>query len=130
MVAVLNDLDVPAVGLVALGNILSEGNVGVTVNGNVVVIVDADEVAELEVASQRRGLARDTLHQATITEEAVGVVVNQVEARLVEGGGSVSLGHSQTNSIADTLTQRASGDLDTGSIVSLGVARGDAVNSL
>lgn len=54
MVAVLDDDDVPAVSLVALGNILSEGNVGVTINGNVVVVVDGNEVAELEVTSQEQ----------------------------------------------------------------------------
>jgi hypothetical protein len=42
----------------------------------------------------------------------------------------VGLGHGQADGIADTLTQRAGGDLDTGGIVRLGVARSDAVNSL
>lgn len=130
MVAVLDDDDVPAVSLVALGNILSEGNVGVAVNGNVVVVVDSNEVAELEVASQGAGLTGNALHQAAIAEEAVGVVVREGEAGLVEDGGGVSLGHGQTDGIADTLTQRAGGDLDTGGIVSLGVARSDAINSL
>lgn len=130
MVAVVDDDDVPAVSLVALGNILSEGDIGVTVNGNVVVVVDGNEVAQLEVASQGAGLAGNTLHQAAIAEEAVGVVVNEVEAGLVEDGGGVGLGHGQADGIADTLTQRAGGDLDTGGIVRLGVARSDAVNSL
>jgi hypothetical protein len=130
MAAVLDDLDVPAVGLVALGHVLGEGTVGVAVNGDVVVIVDADEVAELEVAGQGRGLGRDTLHQAAIAEEAVGVVVTQGEAGLVEGGGGVGLGHGQTDGIGDTLTQGAGGDLDTGSIVGLGVTRSLAVDGL
>lgn len=120
----------PAVGLVSLDNILSEGAVGVTINGNVVVIVDADEVAELKVAGKRGSLAGDTLHQATVTEEAVCVVVNNVKPRLVEGGGSVSLGHGQTNSIAHTLTKRASGDLNSGGIMGLRVARSLGIDSL
>lgn len=130
MVAVVDDDDVPAVSLVALGDILSEGDVGVTINGDVVVVVDGNEVAELEVTSQGRGLTRNTLHQAAIAEEAVGVVVREGEAGLVEDGGGVGLGHGQTDGIADTLTQRAGGDLDTGGIVRLGVTRSDAVNSL
>lgn len=130
MVAVLDDDDVPAVSLVALGNILSEGDVGATINGNVVVVVDGNEVAQLEVTSQGAGLAGNTLHQAAIAEEAVGVVVSEGEAGLVEGGGGVGLGHGQADGIADTLTQRAGGDLDTGGIVRLGVTRSDAANSL
>jgi hypothetical protein len=35
----------------------------------VVVIVDRDEVAKLEVTGKRRGFTRDTLHQAAITKE-------------------------------------------------------------
>lgn len=122
--------DVPAVGLVSLLDVLGEGLVGVTVDGDVVVIVDGNEVAELQVAGQRACLARDTLHQATITEEAVCVVVDQVEARLVVDGSGVGLGNGETDSVADSLAQRAGGDLDTWGVVGLGVARSDAVNML
>lgn len=122
--------DVPAVGLVSLLDVLGEGLVGVTVDGDVVVIVDGNEVAELQVAGQRACLARDTLHQATITKEAVCVVVDQVEARLVVDGSGVGLGNGETDSVADSLAQRAGGDLDTWGVVGLGVARSDAVNML
>jgi hypothetical protein len=66
-VTVLDVLNVPSVGLEALEDVLSEGALGVSVclalawrfvfgealrtNGNVVVIVDGNEVAELQVAS-------------------------------------------------------------------------------
>lgn len=130
VVTVTDDQDLPAIRLVSLDDVLSEGAVGVTVNGDVVVIVDGNQVAELEVTGQGRGLTRDTLHQATITEEAVCVVVDQVEAVLVEGGASLSLGNGKTNSVGNTLTERSSGDLDTGGVVRLGVTRGDAVNGL
>jgi hypothetical protein len=66
-VTVLDVLNVPSVGLEALEDVLSEGALGVAVclalawrfvfgealrtNGNVVVIVDGNEVAELQVAS-------------------------------------------------------------------------------
>ena len=95
-----------------------------------VVIVDGNQVAELQVAGQGASLTRDTLHQATIAEEAVCVVVDQVEARLVVDGSGVGLGNGKTNSVADTLAQRTSGYLDTGGVVGLGVARSDAVNVL
>lgn len=58
------------------------------------------------------------------------MVVNNVKSRLVEGGGSVSLGHGQTNSVAHTLTEGAGGDFDSGGIMGLGVARRLAVDFL
>ena len=41
--------DLPVVGLESLSDILSEGNVGGSVNGDLVVVVDGDKVSELEV---------------------------------------------------------------------------------
>jgi hypothetical protein len=96
----------------------------------VVVIINGNQVAELQVTGHRGGLAGNTLHSAAITEEAVCVVVDQVIARLVEDGGGVSLSNGQTNSVGETLTQRTSGDLDTRGVVSLGVTGSDAINLL
>jgi hypothetical protein len=58
------------------------------------------------------------------------VVVDQVEAGLVEDRGSVGLSHGETDGIGETLTERASGDFDTGGVMSLGVTGGDAVDLL
>lgn len=130
IVAVLDGHDVPTVGLVPLDNILGEGAVGVTVNRDMVVVPDGNEVAELKVTSQRASLARDTLHQAAVAEEAVCVVVSNGEAGLVEDSSSVSLGHGKTDGVADTLAKGASGDLNAGGVLSLGVTRSLAADFL
>lgn len=95
-----------------------------------VVVVDGNEVAELKVTGHGGGLGGDTLHGAAITEEHVGVVVEQLEARLVVDTTGVGLGHGETNGVSETLTKRTSGDLNTGGVVSFGVTGGDAVNLL
>ena len=97
-------------------------------NGNVVVVVESDQVAELEVTSSGGGLRGNTLHGAAITEEAVGVVVDKLVAGLVEGGSGLTLSHGETDGVGETLTERASGDLNAGGVVGLGVTRGLAVN--
>lgn len=129
-VTVVDGDDVPAVSLITLGNVLSEGDVGVTINGDVVVVPNGNQVAELKVSSERRSLGGDTLHQATISEEAVCVVVNKVEVVLVEGGGSVSLSDGKTDGVADTLTERTSGHLNSGGVMGLRVTGSDAVQFL
>jgi hypothetical protein len=96
----------------------------------VVVIVDGDQVAKLKVTGHGGGLGGDTLHSTAITEEHVGVVVEELEAGLVVDTTGVGLGHGETDGIGETLAKRTSGDLNTGSVVSLGVTRGDAVNLL
>lgn len=58
------------------------------------------------------------------------MVVDQLEAGLVEDGASVGLGHGETDGIGETLAEGASGDLDTRGVVGLGVAGCDAVDLL
>jgi len=95
-----------------------------------VVIIDHDQVTKLQVASSAGCLAGNTLHGASITKKAVGVVVDKLIARLVKDASSVLLGNGQTHGIGETLTKRTSGDLDTRCVVSFWVTRGDAVYSL
>jgi hypothetical protein len=45
-------LSVPSVRLESFDNILVEGNVGVTIDGDVVVIPDGNQVTQLQVAGQ------------------------------------------------------------------------------
>jgi hypothetical protein len=96
----------------------------------VVVIVDHDEVAELQVTGHGSSLGGDTLHSAAITEEGICVVVEQLVTGLVEDGGRVPLSNSKTDSVGETLTKRTSGDLNTGGVVGLRVTWGDRVDLL
>lgn len=90
-VSVVDVEDLPAIGEETLLDVLSESNVGATVNGDLVVVVDLEsrvrrianlgrhgytynnEVAKLEVTSERGGLRSDTLHEASITGEDYAV---------------------------------------------------------
>jgi hypothetical protein len=100
----------------------------VLTNGNVVVVVEGDQVAELEVTGSGGSLGGNTLHGAAITEEAVGVVVDKLVAGLVEGGSSLALGHGETDGVGETLAEGTSGDLNAGGVVGLGVTRGLGVD--
>lgn len=84
---------------------------------DVVVVVDADQVSELQVACHTRCLAGNALHGAPVSKETICVVVDQVKAWLVENRGSMGLGHGETNSIAKTLTQRPRSNFDARGIV-------------
>ena len=97
-------------------------------NRDVVVVVDADEVTELQVTSSGSGLTSNTLHGATVTEEEKGVVVDEVVAGLVVHGSGVCLGNSKTNGVGETLTERTSGHLNTGCVVRFRVTGCDAVD--
>lgn len=53
----LDALHVPAVGLVALQHVLGEGGGGVALDGDVVVVVDEDQIAQLLVAREEEASA-------------------------------------------------------------------------
>ena len=71
----LHGLHVPAIGLVTLGDVLVEGNVGVVLNGDSVVIPEDDEIAQLLGACQRRSLSGDALLQVTVGGDDVNEVI-------------------------------------------------------
>jgi len=58
------------------------------------------------------------------------MVVDQLVSGLVEDGRGVLLSNGETDGIGETLTKRASGNLNTGRVVGFGVAGGDAVDLL
>lgn len=73
------------------------------------------------------GLATNTLHHTSVTEETVCVVGDQVVTGLVENSGGVCLSNGKTNGVGDTLTERTCCHLDTGGVVNFGVTRSLAV---
>lgn len=95
-----------------------------------VVVVDGNQVAQLQMTGSRGSLTGNTLHSTAITEEHVCVVVDQLEARLVENGGSMRLRNSETDGIGETLAEWAGGDFNTGGVMSFGVTGCDAVDLL
>ena len=70
IVGVADAEDVPAVAEEARGHVFAEGQRGVALDGDVVVVVDPAEVGELEVPGQGRGLAADAFHHAAVAAEA------------------------------------------------------------
>ena len=95
-----------------------------------VIIVNHDEIPELQVASSAGGFTSNAFHSATISEESKGMVIDQIEAWLVELGSCVGLCNRKTDSVCKTLTEWTSSDFDTGCILSFGVTRRNAIYCL
>ena len=69
VVSILDVQNFPSVRLESHLDVLGERTSGVSVNGDLVVVVDGDQVSELQVTGQRGGLGSDTLLQTTVTGE-------------------------------------------------------------
>lgn len=88
-----------------------------TINGDVVVVIDHNEAAQTKVAGNGGGLRGDALLQAPVTHKDISVVVEELIAGLVEAGSKVGLGNGKTNRVGDALTEGARGHLNTGKVV-------------
>eukprot|EP00982_Pelagococcus_subviridis_P002992 23048-Pelagococcus_subviridis.AAC.3 len=126
-VTVLDVLHVPAVRLVALADVLREGDVGVAVDGDVVVVVERDELAELPVRGEGRALAGHALHVAAVAHDGVRVVVHDGAVRLVEARREVLLRRGEADGVADAHAERAGRDLDAVRDEVLGVTGGHGI---
>ena len=102
-----HSLDVPAVGLVSLADVLREGERGVSIDRDQIVVVADDKFAESEVTRERGGLRGDAFLQTAVSADDEGVVVDNVEVRLVEVRREVSLSNRNANSTGNTLSQRS-----------------------
>ena len=112
----------PAVGRKARGHILAHGDVRVALDGDVVVVVEQDQLAQAQRARQGRSLGGDALHHAAVAADGVGVVIDDRESRAVELGRQVRLGHRKAHGVGHALAQRAGGRLHAHGVAVLGVA--------
>ena len=124
VVAVGDRQDLPVVGLEALGDVLGVAELGGAVEGDEVVVVEDDELAEAEGSGERGGLVRDAFHQVAVAAENVGVVVDDVVGVAVVDGGEVLLCRGDADGHGEALTEWAGGDFDAWGLAVLGVAGG------
>ena len=123
-VEVVGDLadlvDIPAVRPEAHAGVVAIGQLRRAVDGDVVVVVDADQLAEPEMAGQRPRLMADALHEVAVAHDHEREVVAHVGA---VSGPQVGLGYGHADGVGDALPERAGGDLDPRGVTELGMAR-------
>jgi hypothetical protein len=68
-----------------------------------VVVINADEVAQLQVPCHAGSFACNALHSTPISKEAESVIVDQLKARFIEHRSGMCLSNGQTNRIGETL---------------------------
>ncbi len=108
----------PAGGLKAFAHIGGIRKRGRSVDGDVVVVKQHDQVGQLQMASQRDGFMADAFHQIAVRRHHIGFVMDQV---IAEARVQNALGQRHAHRIAQTLTQRAGGRLDPRGMAIFGV---------
>ena len=115
VLAALNHLDMPAVRLVARRGVLSERDVGVVLDGDLVVIPEDDQVAQLLGPGQRARLAGDALFHVPVGGDHIDVVIEGAGAGRSVGVEQAALEtsrHCHSDRRGQSLAEGAGGDLD------------------
>ena len=115
--------DLPTIGGKALGRVVRHPSFDIAVDRNAIVVVDANQFAKTQGASERSRLVRDALHHATVTEEDPGVVIDDVMAFAIKLRRQQLFGQCHTNGSGNALTERTGGGLDTDRRIVLGMTR-------
>src|SRR5215470_17757000 len=79
VVGVADAQNVPPVPQKPRRNIFRERDGGISLDGDVVVVIDPAEVVESQVGCQRRGFRRDAFHHATVSADRIDLVVENLE---------------------------------------------------
>ena len=113
----------PSVALEAERGVVAEGEIGAAVDRDAIVVVEADQFPELEVAGERGCLVRDPLHQIAVAADEIRVMVDDPVALAVERRGEMRLGDRHPDRVADSLPERARRRLHAVGVAELGVSR-------
>ena len=122
VVAVLDPLGVPAVCVEAPGDVLRPRHRRRPVELDAVVVVEVDELAEPEVAGERRRLGGDALLQVAVGDDPVDAVVDQRMVGAVELGREAAFGDRHADPVGEALAERTGRRLDAGRQAVFGMA--------
>ncbi len=111
---------VPARRPEALDLVVRDRQAGRAVDGDMIVVEQHDEAAELEMAGERDGLLAQAFHEAAVTRHAIGVVADDL---IAVSAIEQPLGESHADRVAEPLAEGAGRGLDAGGVAVFGMAR-------
>ena len=124
IVAVAHRYRVPAVCFESPRPILGKSDIRAGGERHVIVVVETRELAQLQVAGQRRRLGSNPLHQIPIADDCIGVMVNDRVIRLIVASGELCLTDRHADGIRQALPEGSGGDFDAGHVAPLRMPRG------
>ena len=114
--------NLPSIGLETGRRVLGHGKVGAAVNGDAVIVKQHDQPRQAHMTGHRGGFMADAFHQAAVTGDNIGEVVDKVAAEL---GGEVMLGHRHADGVGNALAKRPCRGLDPAGMAGFRMACGD-----
>ena len=122
-VVTVDALDMPAIRDEPRPDILGEAERGRTVDRDQVIVVEVDQLAEPEVPGEAGRLRGHALHQVAVAADAVGEVIDDLQARTVVGRRQEALRQRHADARREARAQRTRRHLDPDRVPVLRVTR-------
>ena len=68
-----------------------------------IVVVQVNQLAELQMAGQRCGFRGDALHQVAVAHDPIGMMIDDLKAWAVVARGQVRLCYRHTHAVTEPL---------------------------
>src|ERR1019366_2367541 len=121
VIRVADAQDVPAVTQEPGGDVLRKGDARVSVDGDVVVVINPAEVVQGEMAREGRGFRSHPFHHAAIAADRISIVVEDLVVRPIVAVGEPFFGHGHADAHRNALSEGAGRGLDAGDQMIFGV---------
>ncbi len=109
VIVTVNLFDIPAASLELGRNIVGEGDFRAAVDGDAVIIIKQDQLAEAKVTGKRDRFLSHAFHEAAVAAEHIRAVIDNILAELI---GERAFGDCHADRAGETLTERAGGQLN------------------
>ena len=124
IVAVRHGAGMPPIGFEPPSDIFGKREAGPSRQRHVVLVVEIDEFAQAQMPRERGSLGSHAFHQIAIRDERISVMIHDGVIRSIVAGCEPGFGNGHAHAIAETLPERAGGNLHAGSVVAaLGMPR-------
>ena len=114
----------PVIGFKTFCRIVGKPAFGFTVDGNTVVIVKTNQLAQSQRARQRTDFVGNTFHQAAVAHKHIGEVIDNFMIRLVKLRRQRTFCYRQSDGVRQTLSKWTGGGFNTWRITNLRVTWG------
>ena len=112
VIAVLHSQQLESKRLHALLHVLRKCDVRASLNGNLIGIVEHDQLAKAQGPCQGKCLGGNTFHHAAVPAQHVSIMVNHRVSVLVKHGCQMGLSHRHAHGHAHTCAQGSCGGLN------------------
>ena len=112
----------PAIGFETLGGVIGKPAFHFAIDGNAIVVIEHDQLAQTERARQGADLVGYPFHQAAVTNKNVSGVIDYCVSKAVELSSQRLFGDRHTNAVRQPLTQRPGSRFNTWRVAVLWVS--------